>query len=173
MDFRHAIRMYQQDLAAGRYDPEWLRQAAEAMEQRANGDFDKWKENEFEEFWGQKQKLDSKARAGQSGTVKLNRLVEAGLFKEGDIFSYMRTFGRGKGKLTVEKDVKVCYGSTYRLEMTCLLIIKDRLSRSMGLRSLSPYHHGSSNLHAVLHLTKQRPQSRDMTSLDRTSLQMA
>ena len=107
--------MYQQDLAAGRYDPEWLRQAAQAMEQRANGDFDKWKEQEFEEFWGQKQKLDSKARAGQSGTIKLNRLVEAGLFREGDIFSYQRTFGRGKDRLTVEKDVKVCLSFTHFL----------------------------------------------------------
>ena len=126
--------MYQQDLAAGRYDPEWLRQAAEAMEQRANGDFDEWKDQEFEEFWGQKQKLDSKAKAGQSGTIKLNRLVEAGLFKEGDIFSYMRTFGRGKGKITVEKDVKVYCGSTHRSEMTHLLMNYDRLSRSTGHR---------------------------------------
>ncbi|KAL8791661.1 MAG: hypothetical protein Q9195_005744 [Heterodermia aff. obscurata] len=107
MDFKQGIRMYQQDLEAGRYDPEWLRQAAEAMDRRANGDFDAWKEQEYEEFWGQKQKLDTKARAGQSGTIKLNRLIEAGLFREGDVFSYNRTFGRGKGKLTVEKDVKI------------------------------------------------------------------
>ena len=107
MDFRNGIRLYQQDLEAGRYDPDWLRQAAQAMDRRANGDFDKWKEQEYEEFWGQKQRLDTKARAGQSGIIKLNRLIEAGLFKEGDVFSYKRTFGRGKGKLTVEKDVKV------------------------------------------------------------------
>ena len=109
MDFRNGIRMYQQDLEAGRYDPEWLRQAAQAMDRRANGDFDAWKEQEYEEFWGQKQKLDTKARAGESGIIKLNRLIEAGLFKEGDVFSYKRTFGRGKGKLTVEKDVKVIW----------------------------------------------------------------
>ena len=109
MDFRHGIRMYQQDLEAGRYDPEWLRQAAQAMDRRAKGDFDAWKEQEYEEFWGQKQKLDAKTRAGQSGTIKLNRLIEAGLFKEGDIFSYKRTFGRGKGKLIVEKDIKVLW----------------------------------------------------------------
>ena len=122
MDFRNGIRLYQNDLAEGRYDPEWLRQAAEAMEQRAAGDFDDWKEREFEEFWGQKQRLDPNARAGQSGTIKLNRLVEAGLFKEGDVFSYMRVFGRGKGKFTVEKDVKVCHGLAERgLKACCTL----------------------------------------------------
>ena len=134
MDFKNAVRLYQQDLAAGRYDPDWLQQAAQAMEQRANGDFDKWKDQEFEEFWGQKQKLDTRARAGQSGTVKLNRLVEAGLFKEGDVFSYMRTFGRGKGKFTVEKDVKVCpHPTSPRYLVSSLLTWVNRLSRSTEL----------------------------------------
>lgn len=107
-DFRSAVRQYQLDLGAGRYDPTWLAEADAAMEERAQGKFDQWKEEQFEEFWGQKQKVDSKALAGQSSTVKLNRLIEADLCKVGDRWSYSRVFGQGKKKVLVEKEFKVC-----------------------------------------------------------------
>lgn len=107
-DFRSAVRQYQLDLEGGRYDPAWLAEADAAMEERAQGNFDQWKEEQFEEFWGQKQKVDSKALAGQSSTVKLNRLIEAGLCKVGDSWSYSRVFGQGKKKVLVEKVFKVC-----------------------------------------------------------------
>lgn len=107
-DFRSGVRQYQLDLAGGRLDPGWLAEADAAMEERAEGKFDSWKEEQFEEFWGQKQKVDSKALAGQSSTVKLNRLIEANLCKVGDRWSYSRVFGQGKKKVLVEKDFKVC-----------------------------------------------------------------
>lgn len=106
-DFRQGLRLTQSHLEAGMLDPAWIAQAEQARQERAEGKFDDWKEQQFEEFWGQKQKVDPKALAGQSSTVKLNRLVEAGLFKEGDIFSYSRIFGQKK-KTLVEKDCKVC-----------------------------------------------------------------
>jgi len=107
-DFRSAVRQYQLDLEAGRYDPAWLAEADAAMEERARGNFDQWKEEQFEEFWGQKQKVDPKALAGQSSTVKLHRLIEADLCKIGDLWSYSRVFGQGKKKVLVEKEFKVC-----------------------------------------------------------------
>ena len=77
------------------------------MEERAAGDFDKFKEEEYEEFWGQKQKLRYDVLAGEMTTLKLEVLVDAGIFSVGDIWSYTRGFGRGRSKILVEKDVTV------------------------------------------------------------------
>lgn len=95
------------DLEAGRYDADWLEEAAQAMEERAAGDFDDFKEREFEEFWGQKQRLSHSAIAGDMTTLKLEVLVKAGLYKLGDVWSFSRTVGRGKKRVVVEKDVPV------------------------------------------------------------------
>ena len=95
------------DLEAGRYDADWLEEAAQAMEERAAGDFDDFKEREFEEFWGQKQKLSHDVIAGDMTTLKLEVLVKAGIYKVGDVWSFSRTVGRGKKGVTVEKDVSV------------------------------------------------------------------
>ena len=102
-------REYQEDLEAGRYEPEWLAEAGQAMEERAAGKFDKYKEDQFEEFWGQKQKIDLRALAGDSTKTKLEQLLRDGFIKVGDEFSYRRVFGApGAPKIMVEKDVKVC-----------------------------------------------------------------
>ena len=106
-DFRRGIREFQEDLGSGRLDPEWQADAALAMEERARGDFDSYKENEFEAFWGQKQKLRHDALAGESTKIKLELLIQQGLFKVGDSFNYSRMFGRGKNGVLVEKACKV------------------------------------------------------------------
>lgn len=106
-DFRRGIREFQEDLAMGRLEPAWQAAAAEAMEERARGDFDAYKENQFEEFWGQKQKLDWTALAGESAKLKLDVMIQNEVFKEGDILSYCRVLGRGKNRLIMEKDCKV------------------------------------------------------------------
>ena len=106
-DFRRGIREFQEDLSTGRLDPAWQEAAGEAMEERARGDFDAYKENQFEEFWGQKQKLDSKAVAGESAKLKLDVMIQNGVFKEGDYFSYSRVAGRAKNRVMVEKECKV------------------------------------------------------------------
>ena len=106
-DFRRGIREFQEDLSTGRLDPGWQEAAGEAMEERARGDFDSYKENQFEEFWGQKQKLDSKAVAGESAKLKLDVMIQNGVFKEGDYFSYSRVAGRAKARVMVEKECKV------------------------------------------------------------------
>ncbi|KAI9832538.1 MAG: hypothetical protein M1819_004328 [Sarea resinae] len=101
-DFKTAVRMYQEDLQQGRLDPEWQKQAAEAMEERANGDFDDFKAQEMEEFWGQR-KLPPKSLAGLSSKIKLEVLVAEGVFEIGDIWKYKRTIW---GTL-VEKDATI------------------------------------------------------------------
>jgi len=116
-DWRDGIRQVQIDLEAGRYDPEWQRQAAEAMEERAAGKFDGYKEEHFEEWWGQKQKLSSDALAGNSTKMKLDVLVKVGLFRVGDVWSYARGFGKAKGdRVLVEKDVTVSHAAEQKLE---------------------------------------------------------
>lgn len=106
-DWRHGIRQWQADLEAGHLDPKWQREAALAMEERAAGNFDKFKEEEFEEFWGQKQKMHSRMLAGQSSVLKLPNLIAGSLFKEGDFWVYSRTFVRGNDKTEIVKDCKV------------------------------------------------------------------
>lgn len=107
-DWRHGIRQWQADLGAGRLEPKWQREAAIAMEERAAGAFDKFKEEEFESFWGQKQKIDRQMRAGESFVLKLADLIAAKLFKVGDIWVYSRVYGRGKQeRIHVIKDCRV------------------------------------------------------------------
>ena len=106
-DFRRGIREFQEDLASGRLDPKWQADAAQAMEERARGQFDAYKENQFEAFWGQKQKLNHDALAGESTKIKLDLLIQNEIFKVGDYFSYSRVFGRGKNGVLIEKDCKV------------------------------------------------------------------
>ncbi|RHZ58720.1 uncharacterized protein CDV56_104809 [Aspergillus thermomutatus] len=106
--WRDSIRLFQLDLQHGRYDPEWQRQAHEAVREREKGKFDRFKEDEFEEFWGQKQKMDKTLAAGQSSQVKLSTLIEHGVVREGDVWKYSRTFaGKGRNKVLVEKEAKI------------------------------------------------------------------
>lgn len=87
-------------------DPKWQAQAAAAMEMRAAGEFDDFKEQEYEAFWGQKQELPQRVLAGDASRVRLEEMVNAGVFKVGDVWSYSRAFGRRKATL-VEKEVTV------------------------------------------------------------------
>ena len=104
LNWRYATRRLQEEIASGMLDPKWQADAAKAMEERAFGEFDAFKENQYEEFWGQKQKVPSDALAGKSATLTLCDLVLGGAFKVGDVWSYVRCFGSN----LVEKDCTVC-----------------------------------------------------------------
>jgi hypothetical protein len=106
-NWRDGIRQFQLDLENGRYDPEWLQQAQDAREQRERGDFDKFKEREFEAFWGQKQKVPDGALAGESARVKLGTLIREGVILLGDIWRFHYVYGRGPGKIVIEKEARV------------------------------------------------------------------
>lgn len=107
MDWRNGVREFQEGIARGYYDPEWRRQAGKAMEERAAGKFDEFKNKNFEQFYGQKKKLDYDALAGRSARIKLKELIDDGTFQVGDIWSYARVFGKGKGVFLIEKEVTV------------------------------------------------------------------
>ncbi|KAL8999148.1 MAG: hypothetical protein Q9169_001927 [Polycauliona sp. 2 TL-2023] len=106
-EFRLNCRNLQEDLRTGRMDPEWQTQAQQAMEERATGAFDNFKEREFEEYWGQKQKVDWQYLAGDASKIKLEELLDAGLFREGDVWSFDHTFGRRNEAITVQKECKI------------------------------------------------------------------
>ncbi|KAJ5936788.1 hypothetical protein N7466_003238 [Penicillium verhagenii] len=106
-NWRDGIRQFQLDLQNGRYDPEWLRQADEARQQRENGDFDSFKEREYEEFWGQKQKLDKSLPAGESGKVKLATLVDEGVIRIGDVWRFNYVYGKGAERIFIDKEARV------------------------------------------------------------------
>ena len=119
-DWRNALHQFQVDLKAGRYDPAWLEEAALAMEERAAGVFDSFKETEFEEFWGQKQKV-KRHLSGETASLKLVDLIGANLFQVGDVWSYTRKFGKSTSeRVHIEKECKV--GSACYLHLRFLLI---------------------------------------------------
>jgi hypothetical protein len=107
-NWRDGVRQFQLDLENGRYDPEWLQQAQDAREQRERGEFDNFKEREYEEFWGQKQKVFNRAAAGESARVKLGTLISEGVILLGDIWRFNYVYGRGPGRIVIEKEVRVC-----------------------------------------------------------------
>ncbi|MCJ1307534.1 hypothetical protein MMC25_001180 [Agyrium rufum] len=106
-DWRHALQLFQEDLGAGCYEKEWLAEAAQAVNEVANGDYDDWKEKEFEEFWGQKQKVKYDVVAGETAQIKLEELISAGMFKVGDVWTFVRSIGRGKEAVLIEKDCRI------------------------------------------------------------------
>ncbi|EZF36366.1 hypothetical protein H109_06170 [Trichophyton interdigitale MR816] len=105
--WRDATRQFQLDLANGKYDPQWQKQAHKAVKERAEGKFDAKKERDFEAFWGQKQRYHTNVPAGDSATVDFKTLVTNGVFEVGDVWKYSRSQGKGAGKFLVEKELAV------------------------------------------------------------------
>lgn len=106
-NWRAALRNFQSDLESGRYRPDWQRQAKQAVHERAQGKFDDFKEQEFEQFWGQKQKINHGLIAGESSKVKLETLIAHDVVRVGDVWKYCRVFGAKKAQVVVEKEVKI------------------------------------------------------------------
>lgn len=52
--FKADIRMFKEDLEAGRLEPEWQLMARRAVQRRANGDFDEYERQKRQETWGEK-----------------------------------------------------------------------------------------------------------------------
>jgi hypothetical protein len=101
---KEGFRNYQENLANGRYDPKFVAAATDAREKRMAGEFDDFKDKNFEEFWGQKQKLASDSIAGETSKIKIQTLVEHKMLRVGDVFSMRRSF---QGGTTIAKEAKV------------------------------------------------------------------
>lgn len=129
--FQASIRQFQDDLDAGKYEAKWLEDAQKAMQKRAGGEFDKWKEDQREQFWGQKQKIDWTAKAGESSQHELPTLVKAGYVKIGDVWHLRRAHGRGHDVVVVQKEATVC--SANGVPVQCELPLTT-LRRSLASR---------------------------------------
>lgn len=88
--FGEACSVFQDNLRGGYYSEAWLDKAAYAMKQRATGAWDGSKDAKVEQHWGQKQKVDWHAKAGNSSTYKLSDLVKAHCFEKEDVWSFER-----------------------------------------------------------------------------------
>ncbi|KAI9674260.1 MAG: hypothetical protein M1829_003807 [Trizodia sp. TS-e1964] len=75
-NWRNGLRTYREDLGSGRLESWHVKEAADAMEERAQGNFDNWKEREFEEFWGQKQKLPENVQQANENVKQTNEMPE-------------------------------------------------------------------------------------------------
>lgn len=102
--FKEAVRNFQNDLGAGKYEPAYISKGKEARRKRLAGDFDSWKDAQFELHWGDKQRLYSEAIAGESSKIRLITLIKHHQFRVGDVFSMRRGFFGGA---TVRKDAVV------------------------------------------------------------------
>ena len=107
MNWKSDLRLFKEDLADGKYEPEWLLEAQQAMEDRAAGKFDAWKLQKFEEHWGQKMEFSDHEFSGALDEVQLENLIADGAFKEGDVWFYTRSFGRGKNSVLIEHNAQL------------------------------------------------------------------
>ena len=107
MNWQSDLRCFKENLEDGRYEQEWLEEAHQAMKDRADGKFDAWKLEQYEEFWGQKAEYDDHKFSGALDEIQLEHLIADGAFEEGDIWFYSRAFGKGKKGLLVELDVRL------------------------------------------------------------------
>lgn len=101
--FKDSLVEFQDDLIQGRYELSYITEAANARKARLEGAVDKYKDGQYELFWGQRQQFGM--IAGAAANIKLPELIQKGLLKAGDIWAYKRTFEK---IVTLEKEVTVC-----------------------------------------------------------------
>ncbi|KAF8427411.1 Asx homology domain-containing protein [Tirmania nivea] len=100
--FKDSLLEFQDDLIQGRYEPSYIAEAANARKARLEGAVDKYKDGQYELFWGQRQHFGM--IAGAAANIKLPELIQKGLLKAGDIWAYKRTFDK---VVVLEKEVTV------------------------------------------------------------------
>ncbi|KAF3275962.1 hypothetical protein TWF970_006572 [Orbilia oligospora] len=128
--FRAAFAELQEDLESGSYEPAYIRKAEEALNLRLGSMADKvddMKNNEFEQYWGQKQAVFF-GDAGQSAGVTLYELCQQKMLRPGDLFEYKRSF---QGGIVVEK---VCEFDSVELAEASLGVKKKRDACTMTFR---------------------------------------
>lgn len=103
--FRDALVDFQSDIGSGRFAPQYLEEAEEASFARMEGKLDKFKDGQFELYWGQRARPGM--IAGAAASIKLQELVQKGLLKVGDIWCYRRAFNHAD--VVIEKELKVSH----------------------------------------------------------------
>ena len=120
--FKDSLVEFQDDLVQGRYEPSYIAEAAAARKARLEGVADKYKDGQYELFWGQRQR--NGMIAGAAASIKFPELVQKGLLKVGDMWAFKRGFQSG---ILMEKEVRVscldcspifCYRGTILTEIS-------------------------------------------------------
>lgn len=101
--FKDSLVEFQDDLFQGRYEPSYLAEAVTARKARLEGVVDKYKDGQYELFWGQRQR--GGRVAGAAANIRLPELIERGLLRAGDIWVYYRKMF----ETVIEKEVTVCH----------------------------------------------------------------
>jgi hypothetical protein len=111
------INQVEYDISEAKYTAKTQKTVEEARKLAQSAEFDTFKENKFEAFWGQKQRVDYSAVAGDTTNVKLETLAKHSALRVGDVFSLRRSFqtatggaskkGKKAASILVEKDAKV------------------------------------------------------------------
>lgn len=103
--FKSFINQALNDVVNGLNEPNWLAQAYNAHCKRSYGKFDDFKDKNYEEFWGVKQRLASNAIAGTSAHHNLGEMIDREVVKPGDVFKYSRSF-RNRS-MVIKKEAEV------------------------------------------------------------------
>jgi hypothetical protein len=68
-----------------------------------------YQDDQFELWWGQKQKLAYGMLAGDTTRLRITDMARKGMLHEGDLWRYSRTF---KGSVTIKKELIVRHPTT-------------------------------------------------------------
>ncbi|BFZ65025.1 hypothetical protein YB2330_006188 [Saitoella coloradoensis] len=109
-------------LSSGTYAPSFLRSALVTNAARADGLYDSWKASHFESYWGQKQRLDNSALAGDAKGVKLGDVMRGSNGVVGDVWVYDRIFTSKKGEMRMSGKRKTMDTMHVRKEVTLTAI---------------------------------------------------
>jgi len=104
--FQAECRNWQDDLAAGRFKPTWRKAAGEAMEHRAKGVMDEWKEKEREPLYGAYSQLNEMDEE-KALQIHLKDLIADDLFHVGDTWWYRYSYGKASAQTQIVKELKV------------------------------------------------------------------
>jgi hypothetical protein len=92
-------------MSDGRYEPGYQKMVLDISRRRKAQEFEPYKDDKAERYWGQKRVSLSEAIAGESASVKFVTLARYHVLHVGDIFSLRRSFA---GSGVVEKEATVC-----------------------------------------------------------------
>ncbi|ODQ50200.1 hypothetical protein SAICODRAFT_179422 [Saitoella complicata NRRL Y-17804] len=109
-------------LSSGAYAPSFLRSALVTNAACADGLYDSWKDSQSESYWGQKQRLDNPALAGDAKGVKLGDVVRGSNGVVGDVWVYDRIFTSKKGEMRIGGKRKTMDTMRVRKEVTLTAI---------------------------------------------------
>ena len=90
--FKWMSNQLERRIGEGRYEPEYQKMVLDISRRRKAQEFEPFKDDKAERYWGQKRVSLSEAIAGESASVKFVTLARYHVLRIGDIFSLRRSF---------------------------------------------------------------------------------